>query len=149
MDDFSVREERDFHNLTAKPRRMHLLDEPSGYISALAKDCLAHQMRFSVGRLESELLTEGTPHVLQIAFEGGDDRTPAIWTLYADGDDEWSSGENARNLPGYEEWYEIGLLVIKTIVPGPNKDPRYRCIDISRKHMPCRVTAGDTVLYEE
>ena len=86
MDDFSVREERDFHNLTAKPRRMHLLDEPSEYISALAKDCLAHQMRFSVGRLESELLAEGTPHVLQIAFEGGDDRTPAIWTLYADGD---------------------------------------------------------------
>ena len=86
MDDFSVREERDFHNLTVKPRRMHLLDEPSGYVSALAKDCLAHQMRFSVGRLESELLAEGTPHVLQIAFEGGDDRTPAIWTLYADGD---------------------------------------------------------------
>lgn len=86
MDDFSVREERDFHNLTVKPRRMHLLDEPSGYISALAKDCLAHQMRFSVGRFESELLAEGTPHVLQIAFEGGDDRTPAIWTLYADGD---------------------------------------------------------------
>ena len=86
MDDFSAREERDFHNLTVRPRRMHLLDEPSGYVSALAKDCLAHQMRFSVGRLESELLAEDTPHVLQIAFEGGDDRTPAIWTLYADGD---------------------------------------------------------------
>ena len=79
MDDFSAREERDFHNLTVRPRRMHLLDEPSGYISALANDCLAHQMRFSVGRLESELLAEGTPHVLQIVFEGGDDRTPAIW----------------------------------------------------------------------
>lgn len=68
MDDFSVCEECDFHNLTVKPRRMHLLDELSGYISALAKDCLAHQMRFSVGRLESELLAEDTPHVLQIAF---------------------------------------------------------------------------------
>lgn len=26
MDDFSVREERDFHSLTVKARRMHLLD---------------------------------------------------------------------------------------------------------------------------
>lgn len=37
MDNFSVRTERNFHNLTAKPRRMHLLDKPSGYASAMAK----------------------------------------------------------------------------------------------------------------
>lgn len=30
MDNFSVRSERNFHNLAAKPKRMHLLDEPSG-----------------------------------------------------------------------------------------------------------------------
>ena len=56
MDESSVRVERDFHNLTVNPRRMHLLDEPHGYISALAKDNLAHQMRFSVKTLEDELL---------------------------------------------------------------------------------------------
>lgn len=33
-----MREERDFHNLTVEPRRMHLLDVPSGRASALAKD---------------------------------------------------------------------------------------------------------------
>ena len=49
---FSVREERDFHNLTVEPRRMHLLDEPCGFVSALAKDNLAHQMRFSAKALE-------------------------------------------------------------------------------------------------
>lgn len=37
MDNFSVRSERNFHNLAAKPRRMHLLDKPSGYASAMAK----------------------------------------------------------------------------------------------------------------
>lgn len=86
MDDFSARDERDFLNLTVVPRRMHLLDEPSGYVSALAKDRLAHQMRFSVERLEGELLAGGTPHVLQLSLEGGDERTPSAWTLYADGD---------------------------------------------------------------
>lgn len=37
MDNFSVRSERNFHNLKAKPRRMHLLDKPSGYASAMVK----------------------------------------------------------------------------------------------------------------
>ena len=66
---FSVREERDFHNLTVEPRRMHLLDEPCGFVSAPAKDDLAHQMRFSAKALEDELLVAGTPHVLQIKRE--------------------------------------------------------------------------------
>ena len=83
----SVRKERDFHNLTVEPRRMHLLDEPSGYISALAKSSLAHQMRFSVERLEDELLAAGAPHVLQLELAGPDERTPLSWTLYADGAD--------------------------------------------------------------
>lgn len=81
----SVREERDFHNLTVEPRRIHLLDEPSGYSSALAKSSLAHQMRFSVERLEDELLSAGTPHVLQLELSGPDERTPSSWELYADG----------------------------------------------------------------
>lgn len=32
---------------------------------------------------------------------------------------------------------------------GPNRDPRFEYVIISRKHMPVRVTVGDTVLYEE
>ena len=97
MDDFSVRDKRDFHNLTIRPRRMHLLDEPSGYASALAKDNLAHQMRYSVEKLEEELVTQGTPHVLQLSLAGSDANTPTSWTLHADGETvAHGSGEFAR-----------------------------------------------------
>lgn len=102
----------------------------------------------AIGEIERfGLANETTP--LVITFAEGDSYVCRCDTGEWEDNGEWSSEEDARNLPGYEEWYEIGLLVIKTIVPGPNKDPRYRYIDISRKHMPCRVTAGDTVLYEE
>ena len=55
MDNFSVRSERNFHNLVAKPKRMHLLDKPNGYASAMVKSSLSHQMRFTVQVLEEEL----------------------------------------------------------------------------------------------
>lgn len=90
----SVREERDFHNLAVEPRQIHLLDEPSGYSSALAKSSLAHQMRFSVERLEGELLSAGAPHVLQIELSGGDGREPSAWRLFADGE-EVAAGSGA------------------------------------------------------
>ena len=48
MDNFSVRSERNFHNLVAQPKRMHLLDKPNGYASAMVKSSLSHQMRFTV-----------------------------------------------------------------------------------------------------
>lgn len=64
MDNFSVHSERNFHNLAAKPKRMHLLDEPNGYASALVKNSLSHQMRFTVQVLEKELCAAGDPHVL-------------------------------------------------------------------------------------
>lgn len=85
MDDFSVRSERNFHNLVVKPNHMHLLDEPSGYASALAKSSLSHQMRFSVKKLEEELCSAGDPHVLQIQLLGDDSREPSSWKLFADG----------------------------------------------------------------
>lgn len=55
MDNYSVRSERNFHNLAAKPKRMHLLDKPNGYASAMVKSSLSHQMRFTVQVLEKEL----------------------------------------------------------------------------------------------
>ena len=85
MDNFSVRSERNFHNLTAKPRRMHLLDKPSGYASAMSKSNLSHQMRFTVQKLEEELCAVGNPHVLQIKLLGDDSREPSSWKLFADG----------------------------------------------------------------
>lgn len=85
MDNFSVRSERNFHNLAAKPKRMHLLDEPSGYASALVKNSLSHQMRFTVQKLEEKLCAAGNPHVLQIKLLGDDSREPSSWKLLADG----------------------------------------------------------------
>lgn len=85
MDNFSVRSERNFHNLATKPKRMHLLDEPSGYASAMVKSSLSYQMRFTVQKLEEELCAAGNPHVLQIKLLGDDSREPSSWKLFADG----------------------------------------------------------------
>ena len=85
MDNFSVRSERNFHNLVVKPNHMHLLDKPSGYASAMVKSSLSHQMRFTVQKLEEELCTAGDPHVLQIKLLGNDSREPSSWRLFADG----------------------------------------------------------------
>lgn len=85
MGNFSVRSERNFHNLAVKPKRMHLLDEPSGYASAMVKSSLSHQMRFTVQMLEEELCAAGDPHVLQIKLLGDDSREPSSWEFFADG----------------------------------------------------------------
>ena len=61
MDNVSVRDAREFLNLSVERPRMHLLDEPTGYISAMGKSNLGHQMRYSVDRLEAELAAGGEP----------------------------------------------------------------------------------------
>lgn len=85
MDNFSVRSERNFHNLIVKSKRMHLLDGPSSYASAMVKSSLSHHMRFTVQKLEEELCAAGNPHVLQIKPLGDDSREPSSWKLFADG----------------------------------------------------------------
>lgn len=85
MDNFSVRSERNFHNLAARPKRIHLLDKPSGYASTLVRSSLSHQMRFTVQKLEEELCAAGNPHVLQIKLLGDVSREPSSWKLFADG----------------------------------------------------------------
>lgn len=84
MDNFSVRSERNFHNLAAKPKRMHLLDKPNGYASAMVKSSLSHQMRFTVQVFEEELCAADNPHVLQIQLLGDDSSEPSSWKLFAD-----------------------------------------------------------------
>ena len=85
MDNFSVRSERNFHNLDVKPNHMHLRDKPNGYASAMVKSSLSHQMRFTVQVLEEELCAVGDPHVLQIKLLGDNSREPSSWKLFADG----------------------------------------------------------------
>lgn len=75
----------DFFNLSCASERLHLLDVPHGFASALVKDNLGHQMRYSVALLESELAERGEAHILQLVLEGDDGRNPDRWTLYADG----------------------------------------------------------------
>ena len=86
MDNFSVRSERNFHNLVVKPKRMHLLDKPNGYASAMVKNSLSHQMCFTVQKLEEELCAAGNPHVLQIKLSGDSSRESSSWKLFADGE---------------------------------------------------------------
>lgn len=86
MDNFSVRSERNFHNLVVKPNHMHLLDKPNGCASAMVKSSLSHQMRFTVQKLEEELCATGSPHVLQIKLLGDDSREPLSLKLFADGE---------------------------------------------------------------
>ena len=62
MDNVSVRDSREFLNLSVERPRMHLLDEPTGYISAMGKSNLGHQIRYSAERLEAELSDDGKPH---------------------------------------------------------------------------------------
>lgn len=85
MDNFSVRSERNFRNLDAQPKPMHLLDKPNGYASAMVKSSLSHQMRFTVQKPEEELCAAGNPHVLQIKLLGDDSREPSSWKLFVDG----------------------------------------------------------------
>ena len=136
MDESSVRVERDFHNLAINPRRMHLLDKPYGYISALAKDNLAHQMRFSVKTLEDELLAAGTPHVLQIELQGDDLREPTAWTLFADGEDV-ASGSGAFARECFYEGARVFLGVCRDAVHEANlpewSEREYRLLSAARK----------------
>ena len=136
MDESSVRVERDFHNLTVNPRRMHLLDEPHGYVSALAKNNLAHQMRFSVKALEDELLVAGAPHVLQIKLQGDDLREPSAWAFFADGEDVASgSGTFAREC--FCEGARVFLDVCRDAVRAANlpewSEREYRLLSAARK----------------
>ena len=136
MDESSVRVERDFHNLTVNPRRMHLLDEPHGYVSALAKNNLAHQMRFSVKTLEDALLAAGTPHVLQIKLQGDDLREPSAWTLFADGEDV-ASGSGTFVRECFCEGAMVFLDVCRDAVRAANlpewSEREYRLLSAARK----------------
>ena len=85
MDNFSVRSERNFHNLVVKPNHMYLLDKPKGYASAMVRSSLSHQMRFTVQVLKEELCATGDPHVLQIKLLEDASREPSSWKLFADG----------------------------------------------------------------
>lgn len=132
MDNFSVHSERNFHNLAAKPKRMHLLDKPNGYASAMVKSSLPHQMRFTVQALEKELYTAGDPHVLQIKLLGDDSRELSSWKLFADG--TWSQAVRVT-LPASASARE--LRCFWTCVATPSRLPS--CASGARGSTSCWV----------
>ena len=81
MDNVSVRDAREFLNLSVEQPRMHLLDEPTGYISAMGKSNLGHQMRYSVERLEAELAGNGEPRVAPAGLRRRRARAPGVDAL--------------------------------------------------------------------
>lgn len=86
-----------FVDLRPEPKRMHLLEKPTGFVSGMAMDNLGFQMRHSARLLERQLADEGTPRVIQLVLGGSDERNPHTWELFADGVKVASgSGDYAR-----------------------------------------------------
>ncbi|MBP3884177.1 MAG: hypothetical protein J6D54_04465 [Olsenella sp.] len=57
------------------------------------------------------------------------------------------NGEDLES-PDYEEWYIVDFEVLEILVKGPNKDPRFDFITISRKHMPSLVTCEGEIVFQ-
>jgi len=89
-------------NMDVERKRMHLLAKPTGYVSGLAMDNLAFQMRHSVGLLSRELEEGGEPRVLQLVLSDDAEGDPRSWSLYADGV-EAASGTGAFARSCFEE----------------------------------------------
>lgn len=135
MDNFSVRSEHNFHNLIVKPKRMHLLDKPSDYASAMVKSSLSHQMRFTVQKLEEELCAAGSPHVLQIKLIGDDSREPSNWKLFADGACIANgSGEFARECfcEGAEMFLDLCRDAVRAAEPRQWSQREYELLSAAR-----------------
>lgn len=77
----------------------------------------------------------------EITFPEGDVYR-CVWenSEYVDNDEELDS-------PEYEEWYELDFRVLEVVKEGPNKDPRYDYVMVSRKRMPSLVTCGGEVVF--
>ena len=149
MDNFSVRSERNFHNLAAKPKRMHLLDEPNGYASAMVKSSLSHQMRFTVRMLEEELCAAGNPHALQIKLLGDDSREPSSWKLFADGKCiADGSGDFARKC--FCEGAEVFLDLCRNAVEAAElrqwSQREYELLSAARRIARVQTNAGDAMV---
>ncbi len=61
--------------------------------------------------------------------------------------DDYEDNDEEPDSPGYEEWYTLDFKVAEVATPGPNKDPEYGFISISRKRMPSLIVRGDEVVY--
>ena len=66
----------------------------------------------------------------------------------------WENGEYSDNgeevgTSEYDEWYELDYRVLKILKDGPNKNPSYDYIQVSKKHIPSLVTCNDEIIVSD
>lgn len=77
----------------------------------------------------------------EIAFPEGDAYRCRFST------DDYEDNEEELNSPEYEEWYALDFKIIEVEKDGPNRDPRFEYIVLSRKHMPSVIICDGEVVY--
>jgi|GEM_PF-6243200 hypothetical protein len=84
------------------------------------------------------------PHATyRIAFAEGDRYESGEATEGEDDNgEEFDIGE-----AGYEDWPEMYYRISSILNDGPNHNPNYRYLSISRRHMPSDVTSDGRLLY--
>lgn len=78
----------------------------------------------------------------EIAFPEGDEYRCRFST------DDYEDNEEEPDSPEYEEWYALDFRIVEIVKDGPNRDPRFEYIVLSRKHMPSAVTCDGEVVYQ-
>lgn len=61
---------------------------------------------------------------------------------------EYEDNDEELDSPAYEEWYVVDFKVVDILKDGPNRDPRFEYITVSRKRMPSFVTREGEVVYQ-
>lgn len=62
--------------------------------------------------------------------------------------DDCKDNEEDPDSPECEEWYALDFKIVEIVKDGPNRDPRFEYIVLSRKHMPSAVTCDGEVVYQ-
>ena len=62
--------------------------------------------------------------------------------------DDYEDNEEDPDSPEYEEWYALDFKIVEIVKDGPNRDPRFEYIVLSRKHMPSAVTRDGEVVCQ-
>lgn len=91
--------------------------------------------------IEGYLCDHDWGNTYEITFPEGDVYR-CVWE-----NSEYVGNDEELDSPEYEEWYELDFRVLEVVKEGPNKDPRYDYVMVSRKRMPSLVTCGGEVVF--
>lgn len=102
----------------------------------------SEQCEDALGKIEAYILEHINDDIV-IEFPEGDSYRCQFDT------NDWECDVEKPEADNCEEWFALIFRVKASIVPGPNKDPRFDYITVSEKRMPSKVASGETVLYEQ